>query len=180
MNILEIPLYLRRGKLIFYIFAMSFLTLVLALLGPGLFDAKFDWSVACGLLLLLVGMGYMVKSVYDGLLMRKPLLIVAVKDHKIVFYIRHSKGTANASQEIDLSEMQRFYTVKTRSRVLISDISFEFVPKSGYLRKRVDPLPDLLKIDKFDIPRILQFVQEMAPEIATGYDGGVIAQVFKK
>ncbi|AWH86168.1 hypothetical protein HYN59_14090 [Flavobacterium album] len=179
-DILQIPLRVRKAKLIVFVFAIAAITLILWFTLPSLLANDFTWKTALGGVIFIVGLGFAIKSLFDGLTMKKPELIVAVKDGIAVFFIRHAKGIANQSEEITLSEYSRFYTVKSRSRIMITDISFEFVPKSGFLRKKVDPFPELFGIDNYSVSRVLQFIGDAEPGINIGYDGGIISQVFRK
>jgi len=180
VNVLEIPLRRRAGKLSLYIFFVLLLVLVLLLVGPGAFNGPFDWHKPAGLLVFVFALAYIAGSVYNGIRISRPLLVVAVSQGKLEMYIRHSKGIANRSREIELETVARFYAVRTRSRFLFSDISFEYVPKAGYLRQRIDVIPELYDIGKYGISQVLAYVEARAAHIEIGYDGGIFAQLLKK
>lgn len=177
---IEIPLRKRWGKLVLYCFFTVLLSLVLVFTSPSLFEKPFNWRIVAGFLLVVAAFSYIAGSVYNGIRIKNPMLVAAIVNGRIAFYIRHANGTANESRELDLDSIARFYVVRTRSRFMISDLSFECVRKQGYLRERIDVIPELYELDRFDIPKVLEFISNEGPHISIGYDGGILGQVLRK
>lgn len=179
MKSISIDLQKRKGKYRLFIFGLFFSAWMLILTIANLISSGFNWS-ACifGILIafLAIGIGM---SLYDVYKKKEPKLTVESDGETIKFYFSHSLGKSNESKRITLANMKRFYLVKKKTRFLLTELSFEFEPKTGIFKEEVDVFPALLDADEKGIQTILNFVGEVAPDINIGYGGSMLSQLFK-
>lgn len=179
MKTISVDLQKRKGKLRLYIIGAVFLIWMLLLSIINLFSHSFNWSATIfGIIIAFVLIG-IAMSLFDVYKKKDPKITAESDGETIQFYFSHSLGRSNESSKIKLSDMKRFYLVKKRTRMMLTELSFEFEPIKGIFNEDIDVLPALLDIDGKGINTILNFVGEVAPEIMIGYGGSKFSQLLK-
>lgn len=180
MKKIEIPLQKRKNKFRFYMAVTVFMAWMFLLSIGNLLVHGFNGSAAFFGGLMAFGMIAVGMAINDYYKQIDPKLAVESDGVIVRFYISHNTGKANESKNIQIENMKRFYLVTKKTRYFVKDKSFEFEPKSGILKTNVDVFPSLSEIDDEGVQKVLQFMSEVAPEIALGYYGSTFSQLFKK
>jgi len=180
MKKIEIPLQKRTGKYKLYLFGGIFITWMLLLTIGNLVSEGFNWSATIFGGLMLFGAVAIGMALYDYYKQKDPKLTVESDGTIVRFFISHADGQANKSKSIKLENMKRFYLVTKKTRYLIKDKSFEFEPKSGIMKTNIEVFPSLSEIDEAGEAKVMGFMSEVAPELALGYYGSPLANLFNK
>lgn len=173
MQKIEISLQKRSGKAMLYTAVGAFFALFI-LLSVGSVFHGFNWGTLIIFLLFLAGGAIVFNALIQYYVYKNVKSVVESDGTIIKFYNTNDAGKVfNESEEFKLAEMARFYVVKKRKRYLMTDLSFEFQPKSGLmslLKEDVDVFPALWEGTENDMKQIMAFVQSVAPEIELGYE----------
>ncbi len=180
MNTVSIDLKQRKGKFRLFMVGAIFMIWMLLLAIINLVGNGFNWSAICFLIFVGIFLIGIAMSLYDYYKKKNPKLTAESDGETIKFYFSHSLGKSNESSRIKLADMKRFYLVKKRTRLMLTELSFEFEPKSGIFKEKIEVFPELLEADDAGIKTILNFVAEVAPEINIGYGGSMLSQLFSK
>ncbi|HMI05979.1 MAG TPA: hypothetical protein VK528_00430 [Flavobacterium sp.] len=180
MEKIEIPLQKRNGKFKLYVAVTVFMGWMFVLCIVNLIVKGFDWSPVVMAALLAFGLIAVGIALSDYYKQKNPKLAVESDGIIVRFFIGYDGGTANRSKSIKIENMKRFYLVTKKTRYLIKDKSFEFEPKKGILKTNIEVFPSLSDIDDAGVAKVMEFMGKMAPEIALGYYGSPLAQMFNK
>jgi hypothetical protein len=173
MQKLEISLQKRGGKAIIYVGAAAVMSLfTLGIIGSMIH--QFEWYFLVLFVLFAGGSAVVLNSLVQYFVYKNVKSVTESDGIMIKFYNTSDSGKVfNESEEFKLEEMGRFYVVKKRKRYLMTDLSFEFQPKSGLmslLKEDVDVFPALWEGSEEDMKQIMAFVKSVAPEIELGYE----------
>lgn len=181
MKSVSVDLQRRKAKYWLFIMGLFFSACMLMAGIANLVASGFSWSIGIFILFILLLVIGISMSLYDLFKKKNPKLTVESNGETIQFYFSHALGKSKESKKIKLADMKRFYLVKKRTRFLLTDLSFEFEPKSGIFKEEIDVFPELLDTDENGIRTILNFVGEVAPpDLKIGYGGSILSQLFKK
>lgn len=173
MQKIEITLQKRKAKAVLYTLATVFITLI-NLMVIGALINSFVWYQLIILGLFAFGAVILYKALIEYYVYKEVKSVIESDGTTIKFYNVNENGKQfNESEEFKLADMARFYIVKTKKRYLMTDISFEFLPKSsmlGMLKEEVSTFPALWEGAEADNQKIMAFVSSVAPEIELGYE----------
>lgn len=173
MQKIEISLQKRSAKAALYIAAAVAMTL-LTLFTVSTMINNFTWYFGLLFFLFIVGAAMVLNALIQYFVYKNVKSVVESDGTIIKFYNISDTGRVfNESEEFKLADMARFYVVKQRKRYLMTDLLFEFQPKSGLmslLKEEVEVFPALWEGSEEDMKKIMAFVKSVAPEIELGYE----------
>lgn len=181
MQKFDILLQKRSSKSIIYILAGLFMGFLLLMIGGAMIH-EFHWYILVLFLLFLLGAGMVFNGLMQYFLYKEVHLIGESDGKTIKFYNTNESGKVfNASDEIDLTEMKRFYIVEKSTKYMMRNYAYEFEGKStlsALLKEEMDIFPSLYEASPEGRKAVLEFVKTVCPEIELGYEN--IWQRFNK
>ena len=173
MNNIEITLTKRKNKLVLYFLAIFMCTLGVLGFAVELANNDFSWWTAGIGLLFVFGLLLIGSKMYTYFTSNEVKLIVESDGKKILFYNKNDSGKIfNKSEDINLSKMGRFYTVRKRTKYLMNNYSYAFEgkgSKTSLFKEEIDAFPSLFEASESDRNKVLEFVKSISPDIELGF-----------
>ena len=180
MEKIDIPLKKQSDKFTMTLVAAALVGMLLATCIYNIFNEGFNLVTGFQVGVVLIIFIAVLMSISDYTKMKDGTLTIESDGVVMRFYISHKTGTANKSNSIRLENMKRFYVVNKKTMFIFTDKMFEFEPKTGITKKRIEVFPSILEIDEAGFNKVMAFVNRVAPQIELGYNGFNLVNMFKK
>jgi hypothetical protein len=168
MQTLDIVLQKRKSKATLFIGGLLFAILILLIATPELIRGA-NWGVVASFLLILTFALMMAYSLRQYFYKEVRLIVDSDGSTITIYNINEAGKIFNKIVVKDTPKLTRFYTVRTRTRYLMSKYSYTFEGQSWLSGVQVHAFPSLFEATEADRNKVLVYVKMIHPDIELGY-----------